>query len=80
MKLLALSRKWDQSGFFEMRLSKMTPAHHTGKLAELVCSNSFRSNEITNAAGLLKQEMRIMDSIIIQVADMTRVPAGAVSC
>jgi methylenetetrahydrofolate--tRNA-(uracil-5-)-methyltransferase len=63
--------------FFEMRPSKMTPAHHTGKLAELVCSNSFRSNEITNAAGLLKQEMRIMDSIIIQVADMTRVPAGA---
>ena len=53
--------------FFEMRPSKMTPAHHTGKLAELVCSNSFRSNEITNAAGLLKQEMRIMDSIIIKL-------------
>jgi methylenetetrahydrofolate--tRNA-(uracil-5-)-methyltransferase len=62
---------------FEMRPSKTTSAHHTDKLAELVCSNSLRSNEITNAAGLLKQEMRIMGSIVIKVADMTRVPAGA---
>lgn len=62
---------------FEMRPSKSTPAHHTGKLAELVCSNSFRSNEITNAAGLLKQEMRILDSIVMQVAEKTCVPAGA---
>ncbi|WP_213975797.1 FADH(2)-oxidizing methylenetetrahydrofolate--tRNA-(uracil(54)-C(5))-methyltransferase TrmFO [Tepidanaerobacter acetatoxydans] len=62
---------------FEMRPVKTTPAHHTGKLAELVCSNSFRSNEITNAAGLLKQEMRAMDSIIMKVADMMSIPAGS---
>ncbi len=62
---------------FEMRPSKTTPAHHTDKLAELVCSNSLRSDEITSAAGLLKQEMRVMGSIVIKAADMTRVPAGA---
>ncbi len=62
---------------YEMRPSKTTPAHHTDKLAELVCSNSFRSNEITNAAGLLKQEMRILDSIVMKVAEETQVPAGA---
>ena len=43
---------------YEMRPSKFTPAHHTDKLAELVCSNSLRSNEITSAAGILKEEMR----------------------
>ncbi|NLZ53266.1 MAG: methylenetetrahydrofolate--tRNA-(uracil(54)-C(5))-methyltransferase (FADH(2)-oxidizing) TrmFO [Thermoanaerobacteraceae bacterium] len=62
---------------YEMRPSKSTPAHYTDKLAELVCSNSFRSNEITNAAGLLKQEMRILDSIVMKVAEETCVPAGA---
>jgi len=62
---------------FEMRPKRLTPAHHTGKLAELVCSNSLRSNEITNAAGLLKQEMKILDSLIIKVAEETSIPAGA---
>ena len=62
---------------FEMRPGKTTPAHHTDKLAELVCSNSLRSKELTSAAGLLKQEMRVMGSIVIKAADMTRVPAGA---
>jgi methylenetetrahydrofolate--tRNA-(uracil-5-)-methyltransferase len=62
---------------YEMRPSKSTPAHHTDKLAELVCSNSFRSNEITNAAGLLKEEMRILGSIVMKVAEETSVPAGA---
>jgi len=61
----------------EMRPKKFTPAHHTSKLAELVCSNSFRSNEITNAAGLLKEEMRMLGSIVIKVAEKTSVPAGA---
>ena len=61
---------------FEMRPSKTTPAHHTGNLAELVCSNSFRSDALTNAAGLLKEEMRQLNSIIMKVADWTRVPAG----
>lgn len=62
---------------YEMRPRKLTPAHHTDKLAELVCSNSFRSNEVSNAAGLLKQEMRILDSIVMKVAEKTCVPAGA---
>ena len=62
---------------YEMRPIKSTPAHHTDRLAELVCSNSLRSDEITNAAGLLKQEMRMLDSIVMKVAESTRVPAGA---
>lgn len=61
---------------YEMRPYKNTPAHRTDKLAELVCSNSLRSDEITNAAGLLKQEMRLLDSLIIKVADETKIPAG----
>lgn len=61
---------------YEMRPGVSTPAHHTDKLCELVCSNSLRSNELTNAAGLLKHEMRLLDSLIIKVADETRIPAG----
>ena len=60
----------------EMKPGKKTPAHHSDNLAELVCSNSFRGDRITNAVGLLKEEMRIMDSLIIHSADATRVPAG----
>lgn len=62
---------------FEMKPSKMTPAHSSPDFAELVCSNSLRSGEITNAAGLLKEEMRILDSLIIKAADASRVPAGS---
>lgn len=62
---------------YEMRPVASTPAHHTDKLAELVCSNSFRSNELTNAAGLLKEEMRLLDSLIIRKAEEHSVPAGA---
>ena len=54
----------------------MTPAHHTGYLAELVCSNSLRSNRLENAVGLLKEEMRRLGSIVIKAADLHRVPAG----
>ncbi|AQP52969.1 methylenetetrahydrofolate--tRNA-(uracil(54)-C(5))-methyltransferase (FADH(2)-oxidizing) TrmFO [Vagococcus penaei] len=61
---------------YEMRAIKKTPAHHTDKFAELVCTNSLRANGITNAAGLLKEEMRQYDSIIIEAADATQVPAG----
>ncbi|MCR4430164.1 MAG: methylenetetrahydrofolate--tRNA-(uracil(54)-C(5))-methyltransferase (FADH(2)-oxidizing) TrmFO, partial [Tepidanaerobacteraceae bacterium] len=61
---------------YEMRPYKNTPAHHTDKLAELVCSNSLRSDEITSAAGLLKQEMRRLNSLVMKVADETRIPAG----
>lgn len=62
---------------YEMRPVKMTPAHVTENFAELVCSNSFRSDAITNAAGLLKEEMRLLDSIIIKSADASRLPAGS---
>lgn len=61
---------------YEMRAIKKSPAHHTENFAELVCSNSLRANIITNAVGLLKEEMRRFNSIIIQSADETAVPAG----
>lgn len=61
---------------WEMRPEKLTPAHRTGYLAELVCSNSLRSEGLTSAVGLLKEEMRRLDSLILRWADATRVPAG----
>lgn len=61
---------------YEMRPVKMTPAHHTDKFAELVCTNSLRSNSLTNAVGVIKEEMRILDSLIIGSADRHAVPAG----
>ncbi|WP_062197844.1 FADH(2)-oxidizing methylenetetrahydrofolate--tRNA-(uracil(54)-C(5))-methyltransferase TrmFO [Massilibacterium senegalense] len=61
---------------YEMRPKKQTPAHHTDKFAELVCSNSLRANALTNAVGVLKEEMRRMNSVIIRAADEAQVPAG----
>ena len=61
---------------YEMRKIKKTPAHHTDKFAELVCTNSLRANNVTNAAGLLKEEMRRLNSVIIKSADKNQVPAG----
>ena len=61
----------------EMRPSKSTPAHKTGGFAELVCSNSLRSDALTNAVGLLKEEMRTVGSLIMKIADETRLPAGS---
>lgn len=61
---------------FEMKPKKYTPAHHSEKFAELVCSNSFRANALSNAVGLLKEEMRMLDSLIMRCADKTSVPAG----
>lgn len=61
---------------YEMRPVRMTPAHHTDRFAELVCTNSLRSNSLTNAVGVIKEEMRILDSLIIQSADKHAVPAG----
>jgi methylenetetrahydrofolate--tRNA-(uracil-5-)-methyltransferase len=61
---------------YEMRPMKQTPAHHTDKFAELVCSNSLRANSLTNAVGVLKEEMRHLDSVIIRSADDCSVPAG----
>ena len=62
---------------YEMRPGRMTEAHKTGNLAELVCSNSLKSAEIFNAHGLLKEELRMLGSLIIRIADKTRVPAGS---
>lgn len=61
---------------YEMRGVKRTPAHQTNNFAELVCSNSLRGNNLTNAVGVLKEEMRRLDSIILSSADKTAVPAG----
>ena len=61
---------------YEMRPEKSTPAHKTEKFAELVCSNSLRSAGLENAVGLLKEEMRQLNSIIMESADINRVPAG----
>lgn len=61
---------------YEMRPQKMTSAHQTGGFAELICSNSLRAAGIENAVGLLKEEMRLMDSLIIRAADATKVEAG----
>jgi len=61
---------------YEMKPIKFSPAHTNQNLAEIVCSNSFKSNSITNACGLLKQELRILDSLLIKIADETAVPAG----
>ena len=61
---------------YEMRPEKKSPAHHTQNFAELVCTNSLRANQLTNGAGLLKEEMRRLDSIIMEAADAHNVPAG----
>ena len=61
---------------YEMKLNKKTPAQQLDTLAELVCSNSLRSDRLTNAVGLLKAEMRKLDSLIMRAADATAVPAG----
>ena len=71
-----LAKRGVNVDLYEMRQKKMTPAHKTQNFAELVCSNSLRANNITNAVGLLKEEMRRLDSLIIKCADATQVPAG----
>ena len=62
---------------YEMRPGKMTPAHRTGYLAELVCSNSLKSEDPTTAQGLLKEEMRLLGSLLLKCAEECRVPAGS---
>ena len=61
---------------YEMKPKKYTPAHNNKNLAEIVCSNSFKSNLLTNACGLLKEELRRLGSLLIKIADETSVPAG----
>ncbi|MGG0184540.1 FADH(2)-oxidizing methylenetetrahydrofolate--tRNA-(uracil(54)-C(5))-methyltransferase TrmFO [Bacillus rhizoplanae] len=71
-----IAKRGVQVKLYEMRPVKQTPAHHTDKFAELVCSNSLRANTLTNAVGVIKEEMRRMDSVIIRAADECSVPAG----
>src|SRR5438270_13568635 len=71
-----LARRGHLVDLFEMRPVKSTAAHQTSNLAELVCSNSFRSSAITNAVGLLKAELAMLDSLIIRCGTESRVPAG----
>lgn len=71
-----LARRGIPVTLIEMKPGKFTPAHHSAGFAELVCSNSLRSDQLTNAVGLLKEEMRQLGSVIMRCADETRVPAG----
>jgi methylenetetrahydrofolate--tRNA-(uracil-5-)-methyltransferase len=72
-----LARRGIGVDLFEMRPVQTTPVHQTADLAELVCSNSLRGNALDQAAGLLKEEMRRMGSLVIRIADEVRVPAGS---
>ena len=71
-----LAQRGIQVALYEMKPHKKSPAHHTDTFAELVCSNSLRGDKIENAVGLLKEELRRLDSLIIACADATRVEAG----
>src|SRR4249920_4123784 len=72
-----LARRGLAVDLHEMRPLRGTPVHQTADLAELVCSNSLRGNALDQAAGLLKEEMRRMHSLIVRVADEVKVPAGS---
>src|SRR5437867_482652 len=71
-----LAERGHRVDLFEMRPVKTTPAHQTSNLAELVCSNSFRSSAVSNAVGLLKREMTYLGSMIMRCGEEARVPAG----
>ena len=72
-----LARHGIKTTLVEMKPKKFTPAHESENYGELVCSNSLKSNDITNACGLLKEEMRRLGSMLMDAAEQTRVPAGA---
>ncbi len=71
-----ISKRGIKVKLYEMKPNKFSPAHSNKNLAEIVCSNSFKSNLHTNACGLLKEELRKLDSLLIKIADETAVPAG----
>ena len=71
-----IAKKGIKVKLYEMKPQKYSPAHSNQNLAEIVCSNSFKSNLHTNACGLLKEELRKLDSLLIKIADKTAVPAG----
>jgi methylenetetrahydrofolate--tRNA-(uracil-5-)-methyltransferase len=72
----ALAERGVRVRLVEMRPVRQTPAHRTDRLAELVCSNTFKSAEVTNAHGLLKAELRLLGSVLLPCADQARVPGG----
>ncbi len=71
-----IAKKGIKVKLYEMKPVKYSPAHSNTNLAEIVCSNSLKSNLHTNACGLLKEELRLLDSLLIRIADETKVPAG----
>lgn len=71
-----IAKRGIKVNLYEMKPNKFSPAHSNENLAEIVCSNSFKSNLHTNACGLLKEELRMLDSLLIRIADETAVPAG----
>ena len=71
-----IAKKGIKVKLYEMKPKKFSPAHSNKNLAEIVCSNSFKSNLLTNACGLLKEELRKLDSLLIKIAEETKVPAG----
>lgn len=72
-----LAKRGVKVRLYDMKPNKFSPAHKNKNLAELVCSNSLKSDDITTSGGLLKEELRQLDSLVISVADKTRVPAGS---
>lgn len=73
---LQISKRGNKVKLYEMKPQKFSPAHNNPDLAEIVCSNSFKSNRLTNACGLLKEELRLLGSELIPIADSVAVPAG----
>ena len=71
-----IARKGIKVKLYEMKPNKFSPAHNNSNLAEIVCSNSFKSNLLTIACGLVKEELRRLDYLLIKIADETKVPAG----
>ena len=72
-----LAKKGIEVDLIDIKPNKFTPAHKSSNFGELVCSNSLKNNDIYgNAAGLLKEELRLMGSLIMEAADATKVPAG----
>src|SRR5438093_8322942 len=72
-----IARQGEKVRLYEMRPVRQTPAHRTDRLAEIVCSNSLKSDQPYNASWLLKEELRRLGSILIRIADSVRVPAGS---
>ena len=72
-----LAKRGIEVDLYEMKPIKHSPAHTSDNFAELVCSNSLRSDALVNAVGVMKEEMRMMESLIMEAADATRVPAGS---